>query len=96
MAAPAHSGVTRQAGKMTILPRLKGAGVQSGEPGRRPFHCPILAIAAIVHVERERTVSPKEFRFHQTDPATGKRHVQIVGADAGARLKEAVAAAAKR
>lgn len=35
----------------------------------------------------------KEFRFHQTDPATGKRTVQTVGADAGERLKEALVAA---
>lgn len=37
----------------------------------------------------------KEFRFHQTDPATGKRTVQVVGADAGAKLIDAVEAAAK-
>ncbi|MBB5712705.1 toxin-activating lysine-acyltransferase [Sphingomonas xinjiangensis] len=36
----------------------------------------------------------KEFKFHQTDPVTGKRTVQTVGADAGARLKEAISAAA--
>lgn len=30
------------------------------------------------------------FSFHQTDPATGKRTVQKVGADAGAQLKEAL------
>ena len=36
----------------------------------------------------------QEFRFHQTDPATGKRKVQIVGADAGEKLKQAVEAAA--
>lgn len=35
----------------------------------------------------------KEFRFHQTDPATGKRTVQTVGADAGERLKEVLIAA---
>jgi cytolysin-activating lysine-acyltransferase len=34
----------------------------------------------------------KEFRFHQTDPQTGKRTVQTVAADAGDKLKEAVAA----
>lgn len=34
-----------------------------------------------------------EFRFHQTDPATGKRDVKTVTADAGARLREAIAAA---
>lgn len=36
----------------------------------------------------------KEFRFHQTDPSTGKRTVQVVGADAGEKLKEALVAAA--
>jgi cytolysin-activating lysine-acyltransferase len=35
----------------------------------------------------------QEFRFHQTDPQTGKRAVQMVAADAGEKLKEAVAAA---
>lgn len=37
----------------------------------------------------------KEFRFHQTDPATGKRAVQVVSADAGERLVGAIEAAAK-
>jgi cytolysin-activating lysine-acyltransferase len=32
----------------------------------------------------------KAFKFHQTDPATGKRSVQTVGADAGERLKDAI------
>ena len=36
----------------------------------------------------------KEFNFHQTDPASGKRTVQTVGPDAGEKLKEAVRAAA--
>jgi cytolysin-activating lysine-acyltransferase len=36
----------------------------------------------------------KAFNFHQTDPATGKRMVQRVEADAGEKLREAVAAAA--
>lgn len=31
-----------------------------------------------------------EFRFHQTDPQTGKRTVQTVAADAGERLADAV------
>jgi cytolysin-activating lysine-acyltransferase len=35
-----------------------------------------------------------EFRFHQTDPATGERKVQTVTADAGEKLKEAIEAAA--
>ena len=35
-----------------------------------------------------------EFRFHQTDPATGERKVQTVTADAGQKLKEAVEAVA--
>ena len=35
----------------------------------------------------------REFRFHQTDPQTGKRSVQTVGADAGEKLKEAIEAA---
>jgi cytolysin-activating lysine-acyltransferase len=35
----------------------------------------------------------KAFKFHQTDPATGERTVQSVAADAGEKLKEAVAAA---
>jgi cytolysin-activating lysine-acyltransferase len=34
------------------------------------------------------------FNFHQTDPTTGARTVQTVAADAGAKLKEAIAAAA--
>ena len=35
----------------------------------------------------------QEFRFHQTDPATGKRQIQTVPADAGAKLVAAVEAA---
>lgn len=35
-----------------------------------------------------------EFRFHQSDPATGKRQVQIVAADAGEKLKAVIEAAA--
>lgn len=35
----------------------------------------------------------REFKFHVTDAATGQRTVQTVGADAGARLKEAIEAA---
>lgn len=35
-----------------------------------------------------------EFRFHQTDPSTGKRIVQTVTADAGDKLRKAVEAAA--
>jgi cytolysin-activating lysine-acyltransferase len=38
-------------------------------------------------------LSGKSFKFHLTDPATGKRTVQTVGADAGERLKEAIEAA---
>lgn len=34
-----------------------------------------------------------EFRFHQTDPATGKRTVQTVAADAGEKLAEVIKAA---
>ena len=37
----------------------------------------------------------KEFRFHQTDPANGKRTVQVVGADAGVKLMNAIETAAK-
>lgn len=37
----------------------------------------------------------KEFRFHQTDASTGKRVVQTVAADAGAKLKNVIMAAAK-
>lgn len=33
------------------------------------------------------------FKFHQTDPATGKRTVRTVGADTGRKLREAVEAA---
>jgi cytolysin-activating lysine-acyltransferase len=36
----------------------------------------------------------KAFRFHQTDPATGARSVRTVDADAGAKLKAAIEAAA--
>jgi cytolysin-activating lysine-acyltransferase len=35
----------------------------------------------------------KAFKFHQTDPATGKRTAQAVAADAGERLKAALLAA---
>jgi cytolysin-activating lysine-acyltransferase len=35
----------------------------------------------------------KEFRFHQTDPSTGKRTVQVISADAGEKLKGALVAA---
>jgi len=35
----------------------------------------------------------KAFSFHQTDPATGKRSVQKVAADAGEKLKAAIAEA---
>lgn len=38
----------------------------------------------------------REFRFHQTDPKTGKRTVQTVAADAGDKLKAVVEAAAGR
>lgn len=37
----------------------------------------------------------QEFRFHQTDPETGARAVQVVSADAGERLRQAVEEAAK-
>jgi cytolysin-activating lysine-acyltransferase len=37
----------------------------------------------------------QEFRFHQTDPATGKRTVQVVSSDTGDRLREAVEEAAR-
>ena len=37
----------------------------------------------------------REFRFHQTDPATGKRAVQIVSTDAADRLRQAVEEAAR-
>lgn len=36
----------------------------------------------------------REFRFHQTDPGSGKRTVQTVPADAGEKLKAAIEAAA--
>ena len=36
----------------------------------------------------------KAFQFHQTDPQSGKRTVQTVAADAGEKLKKAMAAAA--
>jgi cytolysin-activating lysine-acyltransferase len=35
----------------------------------------------------------KAFNFHQTDPATGKRTAQTVGADAGEKLKAVIEAA---
>jgi cytolysin-activating lysine-acyltransferase len=34
------------------------------------------------------------FKFHQTDPASGRRNVQIVAADTGEKLKAAIEAAA--
>lgn len=36
-----------------------------------------------------------EFRFHQTDPATGKRIVQTIAADAGEKLLAAIKQAAE-
>jgi len=33
----------------------------------------------------------QEFRFHQTDPNTGKRTVQVVAADAGEKLRARIA-----
>lgn len=33
----------------------------------------------------------KEFRFHRTDPDSGRRDVQVVAADAGEKLKTAIA-----
>lgn len=36
-----------------------------------------------------------EFRFHQTDPATGKRVVQTIAADAGEKLLAAIKQAAE-
>jgi cytolysin-activating lysine-acyltransferase len=38
----------------------------------------------------------KAFKFHQTDPASGKRTVRTVAADAGEKLKEALEAAVDR
>jgi cytolysin-activating lysine-acyltransferase len=38
-------------------------------------------------------LSGKAFNFHQTDPATGKRTVQNVAADAGEKLKAVIEAA---
>jgi cytolysin-activating lysine-acyltransferase len=38
-------------------------------------------------------LSGREFRFHVTDPNSGRRTVQTVGADAGERLREAIEAA---
>jgi cytolysin-activating lysine-acyltransferase len=35
----------------------------------------------------------KSFKLHQTDPASGKRTVQTVAADAGEKLKDAIEAA---
>jgi cytolysin-activating lysine-acyltransferase len=35
----------------------------------------------------------QSFKFHVTDPATGERNVQTVGADAGEKLKDAIEAA---
>lgn len=35
------------------------------------------------------------FKFHQTDPASGRRSVQTVAADAGEKLKAAIEAAAR-
>lgn len=37
----------------------------------------------------------KAFNFHQTDPATGKRSVQTIAADAGEKLKAVIQAAMK-
>lgn len=35
----------------------------------------------------------REFKFHQTDPATGERTVKTVGADASDKLRQAIEAA---
>lgn len=37
-----------------------------------------------------------EFRFHQTDPATGRRSVQTIAADAGDKLRSVIEEAAQR
>jgi cytolysin-activating lysine-acyltransferase len=37
----------------------------------------------------------REFKFHLTDPVTGKRNVQTVGSDAGEKLREAIRDAAE-
>jgi cytolysin-activating lysine-acyltransferase len=38
----------------------------------------------------------QEFKFHQTDPATGVRTVKVVGADTGEKLREAIEAAVEK
>jgi cytolysin-activating lysine-acyltransferase len=38
----------------------------------------------------------QEFKFHQTDPATGIRTVKVVGADTGEKLREAIEAAVEK
>lgn len=40
-------------------------------------------------------LASQSFNFHQTDPSSGKRTVQTVAADAGAKLKAAIEAAVK-
>lgn len=40
-------------------------------------------------------LSGQEFRFHQTDPATGQRTVRTVAADSGEKLREAIEKALK-
>jgi len=40
-------------------------------------------------------LSGASFKFHQTDPSSGKRTVTTIEADAGERLKEAVQAAVR-
>ncbi len=41
-------------------------------------------------------LADQSFKFHQTDPVSGRRAVQTVGADAGEKLRAAVQAAATR
>ena len=38
----------------------------------------------------------REFKFHETDPASGKRTVRTVAADAGEKLRQAIEAAAEK
>ncbi len=39
-------------------------------------------------------LADQSFKFHQTDPVSGRRAVRTVGADAGEKLRDALAAAA--
>jgi cytolysin-activating lysine-acyltransferase len=41
-------------------------------------------------------LATQEFKFHQTDPATGERTIKVIEADTGEKLREAIEAAVEK